>query len=588
MTEELERIPMSQALQSTLLRARDYAKGQSHAQISLEHVMLALTEDEDAVQVLHACQLDLARLRHDLGGFFASINERYSAGGATEPQVSQALTQILKYATLAARQGRRPRIDGAIVLAALIGDGGSMAANFLKAQGLTFDQAIRVLQRSAAARPVARPGQPEPQHHTHSNYHPASPPPTPPMPDRLSQADPRSVNPRHAHAHPPPPMNGERIALGEASADAEDILAAARERVARGAGRGRGSDPSHDHRSRADPMPDGHAPDYAQARSEREPRAPSSRAQDSERPAPSPPYVPIPPRTPTGATPMSAPHPGPPPPSNGYAPAYYLPAVSERTAAAQPRSDIAQWPAWADAHPTNSQSLPASQNAPPLDRATGNGRSPGPNPSDQRRALSRIDLSGRDVARALPRGPAIETGHVTHSIPSRLKQNRPTVVEVRVSRPPLPGSTTPPGARPTSLRSETVVARAICVRLRTAKGVLAIDAPSPETQWDQAAGAGRMAGDEAVWRFTVAPQRAGQALFALSVSARTIGADAVIVETALPDQVIPVRVRPNVRRMVQQASIFALIGLGSVVLLEVLRTALKIDVPKLVSSLLGF
>lgn len=172
---------MSPALQATLLRARDYASGQSHREVSLEHLLLALTEDDDGAAVMNSCQVDLNRLRNDVAGYLGNLADQGAPG--SNPAISPALTQILKYATLAAKQGRRPRIDGAIVLAAIVGDGKSMASSFLKAQGLTFEQAVRVLQQAIreGARPPAGlpPTQPPKGHLPHANPITAPPPEAP-------------------------------------------------------------------------------------------------------------------------------------------------------------------------------------------------------------------------------------------------------------------------------------------------------------------------------------------------------------------------------------------------------------------------
>ena len=141
---------MSPGLQATLLRARDYAAGQSGAQVLLEHLLLSLSEDADATQLLEVCNVDLGRLRNDVAGYLGTLDDRVAPGTPGAPAISQPLTQVLRYATLAAQQGRRSSIDGAIVLAALVGDGRSMAANFLKAQGLTFEAAIHALRQAAA------------------------------------------------------------------------------------------------------------------------------------------------------------------------------------------------------------------------------------------------------------------------------------------------------------------------------------------------------------------------------------------------------------------------------------------------------
>jgi hypothetical protein len=171
-----------------------------------------------------------------------------------------------------------------------------------------------------------------------------------------------------------------------------------------------------------------------------------------------------------------------------------------------------------------------------------------------------------------------------------MKAGQPFLVEVRIARPPLPGSHAGAAARPTSLRSETVVARAISVRLRAAKGLFSIDSLSPETQWDQAATAsasGRLASDAAVWRFSIVPNESGSNQMLLTVSARTIGADAVIVETTLPDQIIPVRVRMNWLPVVQQTALLILIAFGSIAALEALRTVFKLDLPRFLRNLMG-
>ena len=66
------------------------------------------------------------------------------------------MRRILEAAAAAARGGRRREINGAIVLAAIIGDGKSAAAQILSALGLTFEGAIRALQSKPAPAPEQR------------------------------------------------------------------------------------------------------------------------------------------------------------------------------------------------------------------------------------------------------------------------------------------------------------------------------------------------------------------------------------------------------------------------------------------------
>src|SRR5207342_2123540 len=57
---------LSRNLEKTLHRALGYANERRHEYATLEHLLLALTEDQDAVAVLRACSVDLDRLRREV------------------------------------------------------------------------------------------------------------------------------------------------------------------------------------------------------------------------------------------------------------------------------------------------------------------------------------------------------------------------------------------------------------------------------------------------------------------------------------------------------------------------------------------
>lgn len=159
--EDLKRIPMSQGLGTTLARAADYARAQQHGEVALEHLLLALTEDDDAIQVLSASHVDLSLLKADVSMFLGGFDSAADAGLAPV-RLAVDLKRILEASAAAASRGRRQEINGAIVLAAIVGDGKSSAAHMLRAQGLTFEEAIKALQRALAApaapsAPAARP-----------------------------------------------------------------------------------------------------------------------------------------------------------------------------------------------------------------------------------------------------------------------------------------------------------------------------------------------------------------------------------------------------------------------------------------------
>jgi len=60
---------LSRNLEQSLHRALAYANERRHEYATLEHLLLALTEDQDAVAVLRACGVNLDKLRSELGEY---------------------------------------------------------------------------------------------------------------------------------------------------------------------------------------------------------------------------------------------------------------------------------------------------------------------------------------------------------------------------------------------------------------------------------------------------------------------------------------------------------------------------------------
>ena len=145
----LSRIAMSSGLAASLSRATDYARAHGHAEVTLEHMLLALCDDPDAVLVLAASNVNVEELTGEVTTQLAALPSRPHATDI-EFAVAPDMRRILEAAAAAARGGRRREINGAIVLAAIVGDGKSAAAQVLSALGLTFEGAIRALQSKPA------------------------------------------------------------------------------------------------------------------------------------------------------------------------------------------------------------------------------------------------------------------------------------------------------------------------------------------------------------------------------------------------------------------------------------------------------
>lgn len=211
-------VPKSRALGATLTRAHDLARAQNHAAVTLEHLLLALVEDPDASSVLLSCNIDLLKLNASI----AEHVQQQPAGSAEMPEVAPALRTILEYAVAAARQSRRNEINGAIVLAAVIGEGKSEAARLLLAAGLKFQDTVAALKRSATAQRPATGEAPPAQ----AAAQPASEPPSKPV---------ASAEPSHSALPPPVPAQttatSASVTVEPYSLD-DDPITTARRRIA--------------------------------------------------------------------------------------------------------------------------------------------------------------------------------------------------------------------------------------------------------------------------------------------------------------------------------------------------------------------
>jgi len=224
--EELSAIPMSTHLGQSLERAHRFAREQSHRAVTLEHLLLALTEDAEAAVILQSANIELGRLSTEVSGYLGRLPEDMRGDGSTEPRPDGELLRVLQAAASAAKQSRRRQIDGAIVLAAVVGDGKTPAAGLLKALGMTFEEAIRALQRAntkARLKPASRPATPAPAGREATPTPAAAP----------ARADPKPAQPAEPAAPAAETAAATEPAEAVQSLSSEDILAAARARIQR-------------------------------------------------------------------------------------------------------------------------------------------------------------------------------------------------------------------------------------------------------------------------------------------------------------------------------------------------------------------
>ena len=148
---------------------------------------------------------------------------------------------------------------------------------------------------------------------------------------------------------------------------------------------------------------------------------------------------------------------------------------------------------------------------------------------------------------ARQRRPGVTSfGQLVENIPRAMRIAVPAVVEARIARAEVASVAQGLSGSGAVWRHDLTITKAMSVRLRAPDGGFFIETSSPETQWIENVH-GLMTDDYASWRWTVTPRTSGRKRLQLIISARTVGTDGLTAETALPDQVVEIKVRTNYR-----------------------------------------
>ena len=108
-----------------------------HAHLTLEHLLYAVASDPGGEEILRACGVDLDRLRAELKAHLEDALEPLPKGKEHEPTQTLAFRRVLQAAVLHVQSAGRDEAGLGDVLAALMQQPRSHAAQLLAAQGVT-------------------------------------------------------------------------------------------------------------------------------------------------------------------------------------------------------------------------------------------------------------------------------------------------------------------------------------------------------------------------------------------------------------------------------------------------------------------
>src|SRR5512147_1576365 len=143
----------SRSLEQSLHRALALANERHHEYATLEHLLLALVDDQDASAVMRACNVELDKLRRSLVAYLESELENLITDGAEDSKPTAGFQRVIQRAVIHVQSSGREEVTGANVLVAIFAERESHAAYFLQEQDMTRYDAVNYISHGIAKRP---------------------------------------------------------------------------------------------------------------------------------------------------------------------------------------------------------------------------------------------------------------------------------------------------------------------------------------------------------------------------------------------------------------------------------------------------
>ncbi|MFK0571108.1 ATP-dependent Clp protease ATP-binding subunit ClpA [Endozoicomonas sp.] len=145
---------LNKDLEATLNNAFKDARDNRHEFMTVEHLLLALLDNESAARVLVSCGIDLNKLRQDLTEFVSSTTPLIPDDDQErETQPTLGFQRVLQRAVFHVQSSGKKEVTGANVLVAIFSEQESQAVYFLKQQDVARIDVVNFIAHGIAKTP---------------------------------------------------------------------------------------------------------------------------------------------------------------------------------------------------------------------------------------------------------------------------------------------------------------------------------------------------------------------------------------------------------------------------------------------------
>ncbi|MFD9897178.1 ATP-dependent Clp protease ATP-binding subunit ClpA [Mesorhizobium sp. NPDC059025] len=143
----------SQGLEKALHQALTFANERHHEYATLEHLLLALIDDNEAAAVMRACNVDLDELKQTVLTYIDTELDNLVTGYDEDSKPTAGFQRVIQRAVIHVQSSGREEVSGANVLVAIFAERESHAAYFLQEQQMTRYDAVNYISHGIAKRP---------------------------------------------------------------------------------------------------------------------------------------------------------------------------------------------------------------------------------------------------------------------------------------------------------------------------------------------------------------------------------------------------------------------------------------------------
>ena len=136
---------INQELEQNLNTAFKIAQTQKHEFVTVEHLLLALLDNSDAIQLLSSNNINTEKLRVELEEFIGSTTPKTSDESKLEIQPTLGFQRVIQRAVFHVQSSGKEEVNGSNILVAIFSEKESQSVFLLEQYGLTRLDAVSYL-----------------------------------------------------------------------------------------------------------------------------------------------------------------------------------------------------------------------------------------------------------------------------------------------------------------------------------------------------------------------------------------------------------------------------------------------------------